>query len=228
MGGCGVSPYSSVVSKPYVSERISQPGGASALPPAPHAQKSTCIHIPGNIFFFILFISKVFVITYLQQSRRHPEFDILPDVQKSYSVMYYSIKNTQECSPNTISGFFHGLPAIRILCQDLRAALQRSCASAGSASWVYNRASVNEGVPSPKYHFCLQTVYNIPVEMWSVFNWLCIWLLVLFIQRPCSGKILSWHQKWDQFIKSTHNHGMWWRQSSCQATITAFEKMPPL
>lgn len=109
------------------------------------------VYISQATFFFLPFISKVFVIAYLQQSRHHPEFDILPDVQKSYSVMYYSIKNTQECSPKTISRFFHRLPALRILHQDLRAALQHSCASAGSASRVCNSASLNEGVPSPKY-----------------------------------------------------------------------------
>lgn len=82
-----------------------------------------------------------------------------------------------------------------------------------------------KGCQAQNFHFCLQTVYNVPVEMWSVFNWLCIWLLVLFIQRSYSGKILSWHQKWDRYIKCTHNYGMCWRQSSCQPRIKAFSKM---
>lgn len=81
-----------------------------------------------------------------------------------------------------------------------------------------------KGCQAQNTHFCLQTVYNIPVEKWSVFNWLCIWLLVLFIQRPCSGKSWADMKKWDRFVKSTHNHGMWWRQSSVKPELQHSKK----
>lgn len=50
-----------MVSKPFVSERISHPGGASASPPAPLAQKRRVLAYTSQATFFLPFISKVFV-----------------------------------------------------------------------------------------------------------------------------------------------------------------------
>lgn len=123
--------------------------------------------------------------------------------------MYHSIKNTQECSPNIIITSMSSASTSAPLCKAAAHQPSLPLVSLTLLPWM-------KGFQGQKSHLLCFVSFANCIEARSGFNLLCIWLLVLFIQRFYSGKILSWHQKWDQFIKSTHNYGTCWRQRSCQ------------
>lgn len=143
--------------------------------------------------------------------------------------MFHGIKNTQECSLDTTSGFSHSLLNHQLYTSSANASALLCKASAPQLSLPPGSTTMflwMKGYQAQNIHFCLQTVYNEPVETWSMFDWL---LYMAF--SPLHSKILQWKnpELTSEVGLIRQEHSQLWYNSEAKflsTRIEAFLKLP--